>query len=44
MKFTRKVKLPEAYAYYHSPGYLQEKFIQFEDDAEAMMFALRWAK
>ena len=31
-------------AYYHSPGYLQEKFIQFEDDAEAVLFALRWAK
>ena len=29
--------------YYHSPGYLREKSIQFEDDAEAVMFALRWA-
>jgi hypothetical protein len=29
--------------YYHSPGYLHEKFIEFEDDAEAVMFALRWA-
>jgi hypothetical protein len=29
--------------YYHSPGYLKEKFIQFEDDQEAVMFALRWA-
>lgn len=29
--------------YYHSPGYLQEKFIQFEDDQEAMLFALRWS-
>lgn len=28
--------------YYHSPGYLQEKFIEFEDDAEAFMFSLRW--
>ena len=28
--------------YYHSPGYLKEKFIQFEDDKEAMLFALRW--
>ena len=28
--------------YYHSPGYLTEKFIQFEDDKEAVMFALRW--
>lgn len=30
--------------YYHSPGYLKEKFIQFEDDAEAVLFALRWSK
>lgn len=29
--------------YYHSPGYFYEKFIEFEDDAEAVMFALRWA-
>jgi len=29
--------------YYHSPGYLKEKFIQFECDEEAMMFALRWS-
>lgn len=29
--------------YYHSPGYLKEKFIQFEDDQEAMLFALRWS-
>lgn len=29
--------------YYHSPGYLQEKFIEFEDEKEAVMFALRWA-
>lgn len=28
--------------YYHSPGYLIEKFVQFEDDREAVMFALRW--
>lgn len=28
--------------YYHSPGYLQEKFIEFEDDEEAVMFALKW--
>jgi hypothetical protein len=30
--------------YYHSPGYLYEKFIEFECDEEAVMFALRWAK
>lgn len=29
--------------YYHSPGYIHEKFIDFEDDQEATMFALRWA-
>jgi hypothetical protein len=29
--------------YYHSPGYLREKFIEFECDYDAMMFALRWA-
>lgn len=29
--------------FYHSPGYLREKFIEFEDDAEAVAFALRWA-
>ena len=29
--------------YYHSPGWTDEYFIQFEDDEEAMMFALRWA-
>lgn len=30
--------------YYHSPGYLKHKFIEFEDDEEAVLFALRWAK
>jgi hypothetical protein len=29
-------------SYYHSPGYLKEKFIQFEDDEDAVFFALRW--
>lgn len=29
--------------YYHSPGYLYEKFIEFECDEEAVLFALRWA-
>ena len=28
--------------YYHSPGYLTEKFIEFEDEKDAMMFALVW--
>lgn len=30
-------------AYYHST-YHRDKFIQFEDDEDAIMFALRWAK
>ena len=30
--------------YYHSPGYLTQKFIEFEDDAEAMMFALKYGR
>ncbi len=30
------------HAYYHSPGYLIEKFIEFECDRDAMWFALRW--
>ena len=29
--------------YYHSPGYLREKFIEFECDEEAVRFALRWS-
>lgn len=29
--------------FYHSPGYLEEKFIEFEDKHDAVMFALRWA-
>jgi hypothetical protein len=29
--------------YYHSPGYMYEKFIQFECDEEAALFALTWA-
>ena len=29
--------------YYHSPGYLKEKFIEFEDERDAVLFALRWA-
>jgi hypothetical protein len=28
--------------YYHSPGYMYEKFIQFECDEEAFMFALKF--
>lgn len=31
------------HGYYHSPSYLREKFIQFECDQEAMLFALRWS-
>lgn len=29
-------------SYYHSSGWMREKFIEFEDDKEAVMFALRW--
>ena len=29
--------------YYHSPGYLTEKFIEFECNRDAMWFAMRWA-
>jgi hypothetical protein len=30
------------HSYYRSPGYLREKFIEFECDEDAMMFALKW--
>lgn len=30
-------------AYYHST-YHRDKFVQFEDDEDATLFALRWAK
>ena len=30
------------HTYYHGPGYLPEKSIQFECDEDAMWFALRW--
>jgi hypothetical protein len=29
--------------YYRNPGWTTEKFIEFECDQEAVMFALRWA-
>jgi hypothetical protein len=29
--------------YYHSPGYLREKFIEFEDECDAIFFTLRWS-
>lgn len=29
--------------YYHSPGHLTEKFIEFESGEEAVLFALKWA-
>ncbi len=29
--------------YYHSPGWRTEKFIEFECDKDALLFALRWA-
>lgn len=29
--------------WYRSPGYLRQKFIEFECDHDAVMFALRWS-
>jgi hypothetical protein len=29
--------------YYHSPGYIHEKFIEFEDYRDAVLFALMWS-
>lgn len=29
--------------YYHSPGYTDDLFIEFECDKDAVWFALRWA-
>ena len=34
------------YGYYFSPGWQDRevgKFVEFEDDSEALLFALRWA-
>jgi len=28
--------------YYHSPGWMYEKFIEFEDEKEALWFSLRF--
>lgn len=28
--------------YYHSPGWRTEKFIEFECDQDAVLFALKW--
>jgi hypothetical protein len=30
-------------AYYLHPGYTREKFVHFEDDQDAVFFALKWA-
>ena len=30
-------------AYYMHPGYTREKFVHFEDDQDAVFFALKWA-
>lgn len=30
-------------AWYSSPGYVKQCFIEFEDDEDAVMFALRWS-
>jgi hypothetical protein len=32
------------HSYYHGPGYLEEKFIQFECDEDALLFALKWGR
>lgn len=29
--------------YYHSPGWTTEKYIQFQSELDATLFALRWA-
>lgn len=29
-------------AYYFHPGYTEAKFVEFEDDVDAMWFALKW--
>ena len=29
--------------YYHSPGYTDDLFIEFECDEDAVLFALRWS-
>lgn len=29
-------------AFYFHPGYTYEKFVQFEDDEDAVIFSLRW--
>ena len=29
--------------YYHSPGYTDDLFIEFECDEDALLFALKWA-
>jgi hypothetical protein len=31
-------------AYYLHPGYTREKFVHFEDDQDAVFFALKWQK
>jgi hypothetical protein len=41
---TEWLKANCRHPYYTSPGYIHDKFIEFECDEEAMIFALRWAK
>jgi hypothetical protein len=43
-KVNEWLKSNTRHPYYHSPGYLYEKFIEFECDEDAVLFALRWAK
>ncbi len=40
---TEWLKANCRHPYYTSPGYLREKFIEFECDEEAVLFALRWS-
>jgi hypothetical protein len=37
------LKANTRHPYYYSPGYLREKFIEFECDEDATFFALRWS-
>jgi hypothetical protein len=43
-KVNEWLKANTRHPYYRSPGYLYEKFIEFECDEDAVLFALKWAK
>jgi hypothetical protein len=40
---TEWLKANCRHPYYTSPGYIHDKFIEFECDEEAVRFALRWS-